>query len=198
MNKPKFFIFALLLLLAAVAAAAQTDEKKQIDASYEIVLHVVVASNSGNEKSDIPSALSGVIGRLKKDYTYKNYNLAATFLERISVNGVVGHTGVLNQLDQARLNRVYYSDWELSGLRSGKDEKGVDSIQFQGFNFGAKVPVVVAVNAKGDGEQVINYQNIGLRINRFNLPENVPTIVGSLATPKTEEFIFLVLTVRPV
>jgi hypothetical protein len=60
------------------------------------------------------------------------------------------------------------------------------------------VPVVVQVqrDAKGDNNRIINYEAIGVNINRFNVPENVPTVVGSLSTQKTDEFVFLVLTVR--
>ncbi len=201
MKKPKFFIFAILLLFGLNAVLAQTDEKNQkdqIEQSYEVILHVVVASNNPTEKGKLPPSLHGVVSNLKNDYLYTNYNLAATFLERISTNGVIGHTGVLNQLDQTRQNNIYYSDWGLSGLKAGKDEQGNDLIQFQTFNFGAKVPVVVSVNAKGDSNPVVHYENIGVRISRFNLPENKPTIIGSMATPKTDEFIFLILTVRPV
>lgn len=198
MKKSKFFIFAIVFLFSLNVVFGQTEENKLIEPSYEVILHVVVASNNKGEKTVLPASLSPVISNLKKDYSYQNYNLAATFLERISTNGIIGHTGVLNQLDQTSQNNIFYSDWGLSGLKAGKDEKGRDLINFQTFNFGAKIPVVVAVNAKGDVNQVVNYENIGIRINRFNLPENKPTIIGSLATPKTDEFIFLILTVRPV
>jgi hypothetical protein len=199
MKKPKFFVFALLFLFSLTNVFAQTEqEKNQIEPSYEIVLHVVVASGNPTEKGKLPPSLSGVIGKLKNDFSYSNYSLAATFLERMSASGVIGHTGVLNQLKQTNEEKIYFSDWGLSGLKAGKDEKGKDLVQFQAFNFGAKVPVVTAIGGKGDGVEVVNYENIGIRITRFNLPENTPTIIGSLSTPKTDEFIFLVLTVRPV
>lgn len=199
MNKPKFFVFTLLFLFGLTSVFAQTEqEKNQIEPSYEVVLQVVVASNNSAEKAKLPSSLSGVIGKLKTDYAFSNYSLAATFLERMSASGVIGHTGILNQLKQANDEKMYFSDWGLSGLKAGKDEKGKDLIQFQTFNFGAKVPVVTAVNGKGDGVEVVSYENIGVRITKFNLPENTPTVVGSLSTQKTDEFIFLILTVRPV
>lgn len=199
MKKPKFFIFALLFLFGLTNAFAQAEqEKNQIEPSYEVVLHVVVASDNPVEKGKLPPSLSGVIGRLKNDYAFSNYNLAATFLERMSASGVIGHTGILNQLKQVSDEKIYFSDWGLSGLKAGRDDKGKSLVQFQTFNFGAKVPVVTAVNGKGDGGEIVNYENIGVRITKFNLPENTPTIIGSLSTPKTDEFIFLVLTVRPV
>lgn len=201
MNKPKFFIYAFLLLFGLNAVLAQTDEKirkDQIEQSYEVVLHVVVASKNPTEKGKLPPSLQGVINKLKNDFLYTKYDLAATFLERISINGVIGHTGVLNQLDQMQQKNIYYSNWGLSGLKVAKDENGKSLIKFHEFNFGAKVPVVVALNAKGDNNPAVHYENIGIRINWFSLPENKPTIVGSLATPKTDEFIFLILTIRPV
>ncbi|MEO6589336.1 MAG: hypothetical protein ABIP06_08530 [Pyrinomonadaceae bacterium] len=198
MNKPKFFVFLFIFLFSFRAVFAQTPDQVRFDPSYEVLLNVVVASNNSAAKGKLPPSLSGVAGRLKNDYLFSNYNLAATFLERISSNGIVGHSGILNQLDQAQQNNIYFSDWGLNGLKAGKDEKGNQLIHFEAFNFGAKVPVIVETNAKGDGRQVVNYENIGLRINRFNLPANTPTIIGSLATPKTDEFIFLILTVRPV
>lgn len=199
MNKPKFFVFTLLFLFGLTNAFAQTEpEKNTIEPSYEVVLHVVVASDNPSEKGKLPPQLSGVIGRLKNDYAFSNYTLAATFLERMSASGVIGHTGILNQLKQANDEKMYFSDWGLSGLKAGKDEKGKALVQFQTFNFGAKVPVVTTISGKGDGGEIINYENIGVRITKFNLPENAPTIIGSLSTPKTDEFIFLILTVRPV
>ncbi|MGI9056919.1 MAG: hypothetical protein ACR2F2_14080 [Pyrinomonadaceae bacterium] len=198
MKKPKFFILAIVFLFSLTAVFAQKDENKPIEPSYEVILNVVVASNNGGEKSKLPPSLSGVVGKLKNDYLYTNYSLAATFLERISTNGVIGHSGVFNQLKQNSDEKNYYSDWGLSGLQAGKNEKGNNLIHFQAFNFGAKVPVVVNLIAKGDGGEIVNYENIGIKISRFNLPENTPTIIGSLATPKTDEFIFLILTVRPV
>src|SRR5690606_22942262 len=119
MKKPKFFICGLLVLFfAASAVFAQTADKNQIGQSYEVVLHVVVGSNKAGEKEKLPPALNGVVEKLRKDFLYENYNLAATFLERMSTSGVISHNGVLNQLDQTRQNKVYYSDWGLSGLQT--------------------------------------------------------------------------------
>lgn len=198
MYKPKFFIFALICLVGAMSVFAQDDEKNQVEqSSYEVLLQVVVASNNpGGDK--LPPALAGVAKKLKNDYSFSNYILAATFLERISLNGVVEHKGILNQLGQEQEKELYFTDWALGGLRPAQNSKGQPVIHFQNFRFGARVPIVVSVvkDAKGDSNRIINYESIGVSVNRFNLPENAPTIVGSMSTQKTDEFVFLVLTVK--
>lgn len=199
MYKPKFFVFAIILFAGINGVFAQTDEKNPIESSYEVTLQVLVASNAPSSDR-LPASLSAVIKKLKSEYSFTNYNLAATYLERISTSGGVDHKGLLNQLGQNQGNDTYFTDWSLNGLRTAVDAKNQNLIQFQSFRFGARVPVVVQVqkDAKGDDNRVINYESIGVNVNRFNLPENVPTIVGSLSTQKTDEFVFLVLTVKSV
>ena len=198
MIKPKFFIFASVFLFALNAVFAQTDVNNKIEPSYEVILNVVVASNNANDKGKLSPSLSGVVGKLKNDYTFTNYSLAATFFERISQTGEIYHSGILNQLKQEDEEKFYFSNWSLKGLKTGLNTAGKSQIQFNNFIFGAKVPVAVSTIANGDGSEIVNYENIGITINRFNQPENTPTIVGSLAAPKFDEFIFLILTVRPV
>lgn len=200
MNKPKFCIFAVIFLFGLTSVFAQTDEKNQIEPSYEVLLQVIVASNQPGAKSNLPPSLSGIAKKLKNEYTFANYNLAATFLERIAATGGVEHKGILNQLNQSQEKEIYFTDWGLSGLRTADGSGSKKLVQFQTFRFGARVPIVVQTikDEKGDATRnIVNYEAIGVNVNRFNLPESVPTIIGSLATPKTDEFIFLVLTVRP-
>lgn len=197
MSKPKFFIFAAVFLAALSSVFAQTDEKNQVEPSYEVVLQVLVASNKPNTDK-LPPSLANVAKKLKSEYSFSNYNLAATFLERISLNGGVEHKGLLNQLGQNQENDTYFSDWGLNGLRPASNSKGQPVIHFQHFRFGARVPIVVQIqkDAKGDNNRIINYEQIGVGLSRFNVPENVPTVVGSLSTQKTDEFVFLILTVK--
>lgn len=198
MYKPKIFIFAVIFLVGLTNIFAQTDEKSQVEqSSFEVLLQVLVASNNSNNDK-LPPSLAGVAKKLKGEYSYSNYNLAATFLERISLNGAVEHKGLLNQLGQDQEKDIYFTEWNLGGLRPALNSKGQNVVHFQNFRFGARVPVVTSVvkDAKGDNNRIIQYEPIGISVNRFNLPENTPTIVGSMSTQKTDEFVFLVLTVK--
>ncbi len=79
MIKPKFFIFAIVFLFGLSAVFAQTDEKNQIEQSYEVILHVVVASNKQNEKGKLPPSLSAVISNLKNDFLYTELQSGGDF-----------------------------------------------------------------------------------------------------------------------
>jgi hypothetical protein len=192
MNKPKFIfliaVFFLVGLLSPTASFAQNDSKN--DPSYEVILQILIASNSG--KSTTPAALSNVIKKLKTNYSFSDYRLAQTYVERTSF--AVEHKGMLSDLSQNQSSTTpVFSEWKIAGLRSAPDGKGQNSIQFQAFNFGARIPIVIAAK----GETNVAYESIGLSISRFSLSENVPTILGSLSTSKPDELMFLVLTVKP-
>jgi hypothetical protein len=192
MNKPKFIFliaaFFLVGLLSPVVSFAQsTDNKPQAEQCYEVVLQILIASNTG--KNSTPQALSNVLKKLKTNFSYSDYRLAQTYVERTSF--AVEHKGMLSELSQNQSTTTpAFSEWKLFGLKS----MGQNSISFQNFVFGARIPVVVS-NSKG--ESTVNYEAIGLNVTKFSLSENVPTVVGSLSTSKLDELMFLVLTVKP-
>lgn len=204
MNKTKiaFSIFAFLIvcLLSFTNSFAQTPNKTQFEPSYEVVLQTLIGSNLANNKSEIPQTLSNVVKKLKNNYSYSNYSLSSTLLQRIGTAG----TGELKSVSSEAVpnqerNFSVFSEWTLSNLQNVPSENGQTSIQFQNFRFGQRVPVVVST-VKDDGgksNSVVNYEQVGLTLQRFSLAENTPTIVGSLSTTKPDELMFLVLTVRP-
>lgn len=193
MNKPKFIILIATFFLAGLLSPAISfaqDSKDKNEPSYEVVLQILIASNTG--KSTTPATLSGVLKKLKTNYSFSDYRLAQTYVERTSF--AVEHKGMLSDIIQNQSTATpVFSEWKLAGLRNAPDSKGQNSIQFQAFNFGARIPVVIS-NAKG--ESGVSYEAIGLSVSRFSLSENVPTVIGSLSTSKSDELMFLVLTVK--
>ncbi len=205
MNKPKitFLIFTFILvgLFSSTFSFAQTDAKQQqAEPSYEVVLQILIASNSGaaNDNRAISQTLSNVIGRLKANYSFSNFRLASTYLERVS--NTVEHKSIFTEYGQnpATTNPVF-SDWTLRELKSLPNARGQKTVQFQSFRFGARVPIVIANTKDDTGKMlpVVNYEAIGLTLSRLSLMENEPTIIGSLSTSKADELMFLVLTVKP-
>lgn len=195
MNKSKtvfsiaaFFTFCLL---SFANASAQTDVKTQAEPVYEVLLQTLVASNNTARKTDVPQTFSGVIKKLKNNYTFNNYRVTSTYLERLaSTSGSVEIRSVANALNQNQENpSPTFSEWSLGGLQNLQNSRGQTSIRVQNFRFSQRVPVKNVVNG------TINYESIGLTLNKFGLPINEPTVIGSLGTAN-EELMFLVLTVN--
>ena len=90
-----------------------------------------------------------------------------------------------------------FLDWELGDFRTMPNAKGQTGFQARIFRFGAKVPVVVGGHeVNGKTTPVINYESIGLTLDKIGIAENVPTVIGTLNLPGTTGTIFLIMTVR--
>ncbi len=192
-----FFSVCLLSLINGFAQTPPT--KNQIEPSYEVVLQTLVASNTANNKSEIPQILSGAVKRLKANYSYSNYRLASTYLQRVANNGTIEFRNVSNEtIPNQERNFSVFSDWTLRGLQILLDAKGQNSIQFESFRFGQRIPIITSSvkDESGKTNSVVNYEQVGLTIQRCSLAENVPTVIGSLSTLKPDELMFLVLTVK--
>lgn len=196
-----FLIVCLLNLTSSSFAQSTSAARNQIEPSYEVVLQTLIASNLSTNKSDVPQSLAGVVKKLKTDYSYPNFRLGSTFLQRVSNSGTVELKSVSNET-YANQERSYsvFSELTLTNLQNLPDAaKGQNSIQFQNLRFGQRIPIVMTTikDDSGKSNPVVNYEQIGLTLQRFNVAENMPTIVGSLSTTKPDELMFLVLTVRP-
>lgn len=193
MNKPKILFsiaaFLFVCLFSLPNSFAQIESQPKLaPANYEIVLQTITASNNAGDKTALPSSLANVVRKLKNTYSFSSYHLDSTYLQRTS--GSVELRSVANILNQNQENFVpVFSDWSLTGLKSFPDAQGKNTIQFQSFRYGQRVPVKASAG-------VVNYEQVGIKLDSFGVTENVPTVVSCLSTTKSDELIFLVLTVR--
>lgn len=191
MNQPKKIILAVAFLvvcfLSSVNTFAQTaSSKRTSEPSFDVVLQIVIASKGTDEKANTSQSLSGIIKKLKSDFSFPNYRLTSTFIQRVSNNGNLELKSVSYEVKQDKTFPVF-SEWVVSGLQNLAEENGQETVQIQNFRFGQRVPII----ANG----IVNYEQTGLS-NRFSLPKNTPTVVGSLTTANPEELMFLILTVK--
>ncbi len=92
-----------------------------------------------------------------------------------------------------------FLDLTVSDLWSGQTAKGGQGFMIESFRFGARVPVTnVTKDDAGKERSATNYEQIGLTLNKVGLPENVPTLVGTLNLPGPNDTIFLVMTIKSV
>ena len=202
MNKPKFIfkLFLVLTILSVPNSFAQTNSKPiQAEPCYEVILQLLTASNNAAEKNSVPTALSNVVKKLKPNYNFSDYRLTTTFLQRTSDS--IEYKSLLNDFIQNQdKNMPVFLDWTMRNLRNMANAQGRNVIQFESFRFGARIPVVTGnfKDESGKSSPLINYEQIGITTTRVSLSENEPTVIGSLATSKPDELMFLVLTVKPV
>jgi len=200
MNKPKFIfkVFLFLVALSATNIYAQTENKSPTaEPTYEIVLQLLTASNAVSDKNSVSSALAPVVKRLKTLYAFSDFRLTTTYLQRTSSS--VEYKSLMSDFgSNAENSAPAFSDWSLRNLRVLPDAQGRKTIQFESFRFGARIPVTVQHVADGKTTSVVNYESIGISSSRFTLTENEPTVIGSLATAKADELMFLILTVKAV
>ena len=177
-----------LAFLAAGAAAQQSG-----DINYDVTLQLVIGSNEAGTKSDLPSDLGRVATQMRSGFNFSSYRLASTFVGRIANNGHFEYNSVASIEGKDLSSAVpTFLDWSLHDLAMVPNSK---NLQAQSFKFGARVPVAVGDASKG--QQVVNYEHIGVSLVRMGLNQNVPTLIGTLHLPGTTGTVFLVMTVRP-
>jgi hypothetical protein len=204
MNKSKFTfpvaaLFLVCLLTAATGCFGQAQPPQQTEPSYEVVLHVLTASNTAGDKAEaVPQSLGTVVKKLRTNYSFSNYRLSSTYFQRVANTGNMEFKGVSNEPNQDVFAPVF-SEWSLERLLTLPDARGQNTIAIQSFRFGQRVPVKTAnfTEQVGKSNSVINYENVGLFLRKLNLPVGAPTIIGNLSTSKADELVFLILTVRP-
>lgn len=207
MNRPKkiftVFFVAAVALCAGRYSFAQGDAKNAPprDASYEAMLYVVLGSNEGAPGAELPKNLSGLSKQLRNDFSFRNYGLLNTYVGRIANAGSLEYKSVASLQNAAdrEADSPSFLEWSLSNLRSSETPASGDLLVMQAFRFGARVPV--KVTTPGDGGkslQTINYESVGLTLNRLGIVQNTPTLIGTISLPRTTGTVFLVLAVRPV
>lgn len=200
MNKPNLFLCAVILSFVCVSSVfAQNEIERTAEPNREVVLQVLVASNNPAGKTNLPPALAGITKKLNSLYSFSNYNLAATYFGRIANTGNFEYRGMLNNIRPGQNEGTpVFSELTLSGLRILPGANNQPTAQFQNFRYGMRVPVIAATfkTEGGQTNSAVNYENIGLSLQRFGVEENTPTVIGTMFLPQTNETVFLVLTVN--
>jgi hypothetical protein len=191
--------FAVAALFAiAVFTFTSPAQSSQPENSFEVTLSVISGSNDGG-KADLPPALSPISKQLRSSFGLTNLRLADTYVGRIGNGGNIQYKSLANIDAPAQSDTPSFLDWQIAGLRNSAPGSGVGFF-IQAFRFGARVPVRVASgpDANGKPTSTIQYESIGLNVDRLTLSENAPVLIGTIALPKADGGrVFLVLTVSP-
>jgi len=203
MNQPKK-ILSIIFVAAVVVfggriSFAQGESKSARESSYEAMLYVVLGSDEAAQGAELPKSLSPVTKQLRDNFAFGNYRLLNTYVGRVANNGSLEYKSVSSLPGPEReLDSPSFLEWQLNGLRSADAAVGNDLLLMQMFRFGARVPIKITASEGGKTSQAINYESVGLNVNRLSLTQNSPTLIGTITLPRTAGTVFLVLAIRPV
>ena len=195
------FFVAAVALFAGRVSFAQVQAKPAPDASYEAMLYVVLGTDEAGPGGELPKNISGVTRQLRENFSFSNYRLLNTYVGRVANNGSIEYKSVASLRNPAdrELDSHSFLEWTLANLRSSDAAPSGDLLVMQMFRFGARVPIKFTTPTEGGKTlQTVNYENVGLTVNRLGVTRNSPTLIGTISLPRTAGTVFLVLSVRPV
>lgn len=203
MNKPKFIFLIAFFFLSSLplASSAQIVPKPlpPAEPSFDVVLQTLVASNNATERTSLPSTLSGVVKKLRANYSFSDYRLTSTYLQRVANTGNLEFKSTSGGTASGQdIYTPTFTDWSFNELRTGSSSGESNIFQLQNFRFGQRIPIKTGSykNESKEVNAVINYENTGLSMQRLYLRENTPTVIGTLSTSSPGELSFLVLTIK--
>jgi hypothetical protein len=185
----------LSLLVFAGGISAQNEQRFPPESSFEVTLSVVAGSNDSAQKGELPASLSPIAKQLRSTFGFANLRLADTYVGRIGNNGTIQYKSLANIDGSGQTSTPSFLDWQIGGLRNAAGSSA-DSVFINSFKFGARVPVMIGQSATGTP---IQYEGIGLTVDRMTAGINSPVLIGTVALPKADGGrVFLVLNISPV
>ncbi len=197
-------IYRSLLILSVVAATSvllfgQADQSQRFEASYNVSLQLVIGSSDAGGRGELPADLAAISRQIKGNFPFTNYRLASTLLGRISNTGNYEYKSAANIFGaESSSTPQTFIEWYVGNFKAMPNAKGQNGFQLQSLRFGARVPVMTSMpkDESGHVTPVINYEQIGLSLNKVGLLENQPTLIGTLNLPGANGTIFLIMTVK--
>ncbi|HKY29629.1 MAG TPA: hypothetical protein VJM12_16945 [Pyrinomonadaceae bacterium] len=129
--------------------------------NIELHMHVLIASNAGGTVTDVPSDLKDVLTQLRGTLNYRNYELAASIVQRLTETprGLEG-SGVaeLPSINPGMANSAMPYEYHLKDVSLVQNATGAPSVQIAEFTFVTlekeRARVETALNLR-DGEKVV-------------------------------------------
>jgi type II secretory pathway component GspD/PulD (secretin) len=129
--------------------------------SIELHIHVLIASNAGGTATDAPADLKDVLTQLRGTLNYRNYELAASIVQRLTETprGLQGSgTAELPSTNPGTPNSTMPYEYYINNISLVQNATGTASVQIAEFTFVTKekesARVQTALNLR-DGEKVV-------------------------------------------
>ena len=185
---------------AQTASQSTQKETKEDETNLDTQLYLLIATNQPVDDGRLPVALEGVVKQLRNSLPFKNYRLAATFINRVINGGRLNLQwigGPLLPAAAASANTPSFNEFHIVRVKLVTASDGRDMVRMDGFKFGAKIPIqmAAAVASNAPGVPVINYEPTGLNTD-ISMREGEPVIVGTLNVGPSGDAIILVVSAQ--
>jgi len=122
--------------------------------------------------------------------------LADTYIGRVGNNGTISYKSLADINGRDQQDTPSFLDWNIVKLNN---MAGANTFFIQAFQFGARVPVRISGPPDPSGKMTssIQYESLGLTVDRLTVGANSPVLIGTIALPRTDGRVFLVLTISP-
>ncbi len=174
-------------------ALARLDVPEKLPTNLEFQLHVLAASRSGKEKSQIPNNLEEVVKELQSTLQYSNYRYVTTLFNRVQDGKDLEGQGTMDPIFNSPKGKTGYS-YRFGDIRLGTDTAGNEMVQIGKLSFGLRLPVIVEKKDSGD---VIDYRDSSI-FTGLSLREGEKVVVGAANVGSSDEAIILVLSVKRI
>lgn len=197
MNQPKIVFSILVLSIFYVLGAhnAACQESISVEPNYEIVLHTIIASENPVGAKSVPTGLSQIVKKLKESFSFSEYHLASTYIERVEGKGSVEYKGITGEFAGRTGSLPAFNEWSIKRVRAiGAGGK----VALDSFRYGTRLPVSMNKTENDVSKTVATYEFLGFTIEKVSLPKNTPTLLGTLRLPNESQMAFVILTIREV
>jgi len=130
--------------------------------NIELHMHVLIASNGAGASGEMPAELKDVITELRRTLNYKNYELTASVVQRLTETSTVlqgAGTAEVPGISSPSTNNGMPYEYYIRSVTLVPNVSGSPSVQIADFNFSAvaerdRARVQTALNIR-DGEKVV-------------------------------------------
>jgi hypothetical protein len=149
-------------LVTIEEAIKRLDTPAPVRPNIELHMHALIASNAGGGGAEPPAEIKDVLEQLRGTLNFKNYELAATVVQRLTdtPRGLNGEgTSELPSVNPGAPSSLMSYNWFIGGVSLVQDASGSYSVQMGEFAFSTsaekdKAKVQTALSLR-DGEKVV-------------------------------------------
>ena len=132
-------------------------------ANIELHMHVLIASNTGAGSSDMPAELRDVLTQLRGTLNYRNYELAASVVQRLTATDRILQGSGTAELASGTANMSMPYEYYINGVSMVQDVTGGPNVRISEFSFVSssaagnerdRAKIQTALNLR-DGEKVV-------------------------------------------